>query len=148
LNLSRERIKNFDFMAKKLVLGTLGAISMASLLLMGLPAKAAPASSKKPQHSSQPAMSMPKPASTQMSATSGAMSRSSSQQSVAVLRLGSRGENVKTLQTRLKQQKLYNGPVNGVFDRQTRSAVIAFQHSKKLHADGVVGSQTWTAIGS
>lgn len=134
-------------MAQKLVLGTLAAISMTPLLLISFPAKAAPAS-KKTQHSSQPTMSTTKPASTQMSATSGAMSRSSSQQNVAVLRLGSRGENVKTLQTMLKQQKLYNGPINGIFDRQTRSAVIAFQHSKKLHADGVVGSQTWTAIRS
>ena len=136
-------------MAKKLVLGTLATISMMPLLVMCLPATAAPAT-KKPQNSSQPATTTPKPASTQTPTTSGAMSPSSSQQTqtVVILRLGSRGENVKTLQTLLKQQKLYNGPVNGIFDRQTRSAVIAFQRSKKLHADGIVGSQTWTAIRS
>ncbi|MEH1936291.1 MAG: peptidoglycan-binding domain-containing protein [Nostoc sp.] len=59
-----------------------------------------------------------------------------------VLRVGSRGEAVKTAQNSLKQQGFYTANVNGVFDNKTRSAVIKFQKSKGLRADGIIGHRT------
>ncbi|MHC5611519.1 MAG: peptidoglycan-binding domain-containing protein [Nostoc sp.] len=63
-----------------------------------------------------------------------------------VLRVGSRGEAVKTAQNSLKQQGFYNGNVTGVFDNNTRSAVIQFQKSKKLRADGIIGHRTLASL--
>jgi len=44
------------------------------------------------------------------------------------------------------QRLLATVPVNGRFDRSTRAAVIGFQRSRRLAADGVVGPRTWTAL--
>jgi uncharacterized protein with LGFP repeats len=59
----------------------------------------------------------------------------------ATIQLGSRGADVRYLQTKLKLK------VDGVFGAKTRTAVIAFQKSRGLTADGIVGSRTWVAIG-
>jgi|GEM_PF-2136795 len=58
------------------------------------------------------------------------------------LTVGSRGEKVKTAQNLLKQQGFYTASVNGVFDNKTRSAVMKFQKSKGLRADGIIGRRT------
>ena len=63
-----------------------------------------------------------------------------------VLRLGSRGDAVKELQTLLKKAGVYSGAVDGVFGQTTRTAVINFQQSKKLTSDGIVGAKTWAAL--
>lgn len=63
-----------------------------------------------------------------------------------VLKIGSRGKHVKDVQAFLKREKLYTGSIDGVFGRQLRSAVIAFQQSQRLRADGVVGQRTWAAM--
>ncbi|WP_341529410.1 peptidoglycan-binding domain-containing protein [Nostoc sp. UHCC 0302] len=63
-----------------------------------------------------------------------------------VLTVGSRGEAVKTAQNALKQQGFYTGNVNGVFDNKTRSAVIKFQRSKGLKADGIIGQRTLASL--
>ncbi|MBN3906999.1 MAG: peptidoglycan-binding protein [Nostoc sp. NMS1] len=63
-----------------------------------------------------------------------------------VLTVGSRGEAVKTAQNALKQQGFYTANVNGVFDNKTRSAVIKFQRSKGLRADGIVGRRTLASL--
>ncbi|MBD2440433.1 peptidoglycan-binding protein [Nostoc sp. FACHB-110] len=63
-----------------------------------------------------------------------------------VLTVGSKGEAVKTAQNLLKQKGFYTGEVNGVFDKNTRAAVIKFQKSKKLRADGIIGSRTLAAL--
>ncbi|MEH2375208.1 peptidoglycan-binding domain-containing protein [Nostoc sp.] len=63
-----------------------------------------------------------------------------------VLRVGSRGEAVKTAQSSLKQQGFYTGNVDGVFDRNTRSAVMKFQKSKGLRADGIIGHRTLASM--
>lgn len=65
----------------------------------------------------------------------------------AVLRQGSRGEEVKEMQRRLKQWGYYNGSVDGVFGVGTRNAVILFQKKNGLTADGVVGKETYKALG-
>lgn len=124
-------------MAKTLVLATLSAISITPLLLVGLPSNATP-DSPSPQHSTQHPMN---PAS-----TSGGMHSNSAHQTMPILHLGSHGQSVSTLQTFLKKANFYTGEVNGNFDDKTRAAVMAFQESKHLHADGIVGRMTWHAI--
>lgn len=66
---------------------------------------------------------------------------------VAVLRKGSKGNEVKEVQRRLKQWGYYSGSVDGVFGAGTRAAVIAFQKKNGLTADGVVGKATYKALG-
>ena len=39
------------------------------------------------------------------------------------------------------------GKIDGVFGPLTRAAVLAFQKSKGLVQDGIVGRKTWTALG-
>ena len=65
----------------------------------------------------------------------------------AVLRQGARGSDVKEVQRRLKQWGYYDGSVDGVFGTGTRSAVIRFQKKNGLTADGVVGKETFKALG-
>ena len=65
----------------------------------------------------------------------------------AVLKNGSRGDEVKEVQRRLKLWGYYNGSVDGVFGAATKAAVIAFQKKNGLTADGVVGSATFKALG-
>lgn len=57
------------------------------------------------------------------------------------LKLGSEGDDVRTLQKKL------NITVDGIFGPITETAVIAFQKSKGLVADGIVGPKTWAALG-
>jgi|UPI000360EE89 peptidoglycan hydrolase-like protein with peptidoglycan-binding domain len=63
-----------------------------------------------------------------------------------VLRVGSKGPAVKQLQEALQKQGYYKGPINGIFNPQVRSAVIAFQKSEHLTPDGVVGPKTQAAM--
>lgn len=65
----------------------------------------------------------------------------------APLKTGSRGEEVKTLQTKLKRWGYYNGGVDGIFGNGTKEAVIYFQKANGLTADGVVGPATAKALG-
>ena len=67
--------------------------------------------------------------------------------SVATLRQGSQGDQVKEVQRRLKKWGYYNGSVDGVFGAATRAAVIAFQKKNGLTADGIVGKATFEALG-
>ena len=46
---------------------------------------------------------------------------------------------VTQLQTHLKALGFDPGPIDGAMGRRTRTAVIAFQQSRGLDADGVVG---------
>lgn len=70
---------------------------------------------------------------------------------IPVLRRGSRGDAVRTLQTRLNMWFMRGGPryglvplvVDGIFGAATESAVRAFQQTERLKVDGIVGSQTW-----
>jgi N-acetyl-anhydromuramyl-L-alanine amidase AmpD len=58
----------------------------------------------------------------------------------APLHVGSVGADVKYLQTRLHLT------ADGQFGAQTRAAVVKFQRSNGLGADGVVGSKTWASL--
>ena len=59
-----------------------------------------------------------------------------------VLRTGSRGEEVKEVQTRLYQLGYYTGEIDGQFGNATKAAVIDFQRANGLDADGMVGAET------
>ena len=65
----------------------------------------------------------------------------------AILRQGSKGNEVKEVQRRLKQWGYYTGAVDGIFGAGTKQAVIAFQKKNGLTADGVVGKATYKALG-
>lgn len=62
------------------------------------------------------------------------------------LRYGDENNYVKELQRQLKQLMFYDGEITGVFDRNTLDSVKAFQTNNKLTANGVVGTDTWSAL--
>ena len=59
-----------------------------------------------------------------------------------VLRTGSRGDEVKLLQEKLKSLGYYTDEIDGQFGGATKNAVIEFQQANGLEADGMVGSET------
>lgn len=63
------------------------------------------------------------------------------------LREGSQGDDVLSLQRRLKEKGFNPGALDGVFGPGTEAAVLAFQQSDGLEADGIVGPQTAAALG-
>ena len=63
-----------------------------------------------------------------------------------ILRKGSKGAQVKTLQRLLNALGYNCGTVDGDFGAKTETALKAFQKAKKLTVDGVCGSQTWNAL--
>ena len=65
----------------------------------------------------------------------------------AVLKKGSRGDEVVTLQKKLKQWGYYDGAVDGVFGSGMEKAVQYFQRKNGLAADGIVGAKTAAALG-
>lgn len=67
--------------------------------------------------------------------------------SCPTLNVGSRGVSVSQLQQLLLDNGFNPGTVDGIFGSMTYSAVVAFQRSKNLVADGIVGVMTWTALG-
>ena len=58
------------------------------------------------------------------------------------LESGSSGEQVKTLQNRLKELGYYHGNVDGNFGEGTETAVMAFQQNNNLTVDGKAGPAT------
>lgn len=68
-------------------------------------------------------------------------------QSCPTLRMGSQGASVVELQRLLLAHGFNPGAIDGIFGPQTQSAVMAFQRSRGLTVDGIVGVQTWTALG-
>ncbi len=62
-------------------------------------------------------------------------------------RAGSVGPAVVCVQSRLVELGFRPGPLDGAFGSMTKSAVIAFQRSRRLYADGIVGPKTGTAMG-
>lgn len=65
----------------------------------------------------------------------------------AVVKSGSRGATVRTIQTKLKRWGYYTGSVDGIFGSQTTAAVKYFQRKNGLTADGIVGKATAAAMG-
>ena len=63
-----------------------------------------------------------------------------------VLRAGSDGGHVKTLQILLNKYSRANLAVDGVFGGATEHAVRLYQRKQGLTVDGVVGKATWTKL--
>lgn len=63
------------------------------------------------------------------------------------LKNGSRGDDVKELQKILTEKGFSCGVADGIFGKATKKAVIEYQNSKGLVADGIVGEKTWKALG-
>ena len=63
-----------------------------------------------------------------------------------IVQMGSTGDAVKDLQKRLTTAGTYKGKIDGIFGPATEAAVVKFQTSKKLKADGIVGPKTWSAL--
>lgn len=59
---------------------------------------------------------------------------------------GERGQPVADLQKALADLGLYKGKVDGIFGFGTEAAVLAFQRSRGLAADGHVGPQTFKEL--
>jgi putative chitinase len=66
---------------------------------------------------------------------------------MTILKEGSSGPKVKRLQRRLKELKFNPGLIDGDFGPATKSAVLAFQKSEGLLADGIAGPRTQAALG-
>lgn len=58
------------------------------------------------------------------------------------------GPDVRELQQQLAQKGYYSGPVNSKYDQATANAVRQFQQAAGIRVDGVVGPDTWIALGS
>jgi putative chitinase len=65
---------------------------------------------------------------------------------MTVLKQGSIGPDVTDLQTKLKDAGFDPGSIDGNFGQGTRTALIAFQQSKGLQADGMAGPATFAAL--
>jgi peptidoglycan hydrolase-like protein with peptidoglycan-binding domain len=63
-----------------------------------------------------------------------------------VLKRGAAEPAVRDLQEALKALGHDPGPVDGVFGAKTESAVKAFQQSREITVDGIVGRVTWINI--
>jgi peptidoglycan hydrolase-like protein with peptidoglycan-binding domain len=63
-----------------------------------------------------------------------------------VITLKMSGEDVKFLQSKLKEYGFFNNKIDGYFGQNTLMSVVNFQKSVGIKADGVVGLQTWSQI--
>lgn len=67
--------------------------------------------------------------------------------SYALSKYGSRGEEVKTIQEKLKRWGYYSGNVDGIYGTQTVEAVKSFQRKNGLTVDGIAGEKTLAKMG-
>lgn len=65
----------------------------------------------------------------------------------AVSKIGSSGQEVSEIQSRLKNWGYYSGNVDGIYGTQTKKAVTDFQKKNGLVTDGIAGSKTLEAMG-
>jgi N-acetylmuramoyl-L-alanine amidase len=66
---------------------------------------------------------------------------------MALSKIGSRGEEVRRIQNKLKQLGFYNGSVDGIYGAATQRAVKRFQSSVGITSDGIAGSKTLLYLG-
>lgn len=65
----------------------------------------------------------------------------------ALSKYGSRGDEVRQIQTKLKRWGYYKGNVDGIYGSQTLEAVKYFQRKNGLVVDGIAGKRTLEAMG-
>ena len=66
---------------------------------------------------------------------------------VTLSKLGTRGQEVINIQTRLRSWGYYRGTVDGIYGQNTANAVKQFQRANGLTPDGIAGPQTLSKIG-
>lgn len=86
-------------------------------------------------------------AATAAGAAAYAVNKDSGESTYAVSKLGSSGDEVKSIQRKLSSLGYYNGSVDGIYGTATKSAVTAFQRSCGITADGICGNQTLLYLG-
>lgn len=65
----------------------------------------------------------------------------------AVSKLGSTGDEVKSIQRKLSSLGYYKGNIDGIYGQATKSAVTAFQRNCGITVDGICGKQTLLYLG-
>ena len=65
----------------------------------------------------------------------------------ALSKYGSRGDEVRKIQTKLKRWGYYKGNIDGIYGSQTLAAVKWFQSKNGLQVDGIAGPKTLAAMG-
>ena len=63
-----------------------------------------------------------------------------------LVKFGSKGVYVAVLQDALNTLGYNAGAIDGIFGNNTRNAVLRYQRSRGLTADGIVGCNTWRAL--
>lgn len=71
----------------------------------------------------------------------------SAEQVETLSRRGSRGNEVTTIQKKLKNWGYYTGSIDGIFGKLTEDAVRKFQRYNNLAVDGIAGPKTLAAMG-
>lgn len=66
---------------------------------------------------------------------------------LALSKYGSTGEEVRQIQTKLKNWGYYTGTVDGIYGSKTFEAVKKFQKKNGLTVDGIAGDKTLAALG-
>ncbi|MBE6809396.1 MAG: spore cortex-lytic enzyme [Ruminococcaceae bacterium] len=64
----------------------------------------------------------------------------------ALSKMGSRSEEVRSIQQALKSRGYYKGNIDGIFGTATKNAVTAFQRDNGLKVDGIAGKETLKAL--
>lgn len=70
-----------------------------------------------------------------------------SQSTQTLSQLGSRGEEVRQVQKKLRELGLYSGSVDGIYGTATQKAVRQFQKNCGITADGIAGPKTLLYLG-
>ena len=65
----------------------------------------------------------------------------------ALSKLGSKGDEVRRIQKKLKELGYYSGSIDGIYGSATKKAVIAFQKNCGITADGIAGAKTLKFLG-
>ncbi len=65
----------------------------------------------------------------------------------ALSKLGSRGEEVRRIQKKLKELGYYKGSVDGIYGTATQKAVKSFQKNCGITVDGIAGPKTLKFLG-
>ncbi|MEG1550760.1 MAG: spore cortex-lytic enzyme [Oscillospiraceae bacterium] len=65
----------------------------------------------------------------------------------AISQMGARGDEVRQIQTKLKQQGYYKGTVDGIYGTATKNSVKSYQKASGLPADGIAGKKTLSYLG-
>lgn len=65
----------------------------------------------------------------------------------ALSKIGSRGDEVRQIQSKLKSLGFFNGTIDGIYGVKTQSAVKRYQQSVGINADGVAGPKTLLYLG-